>query len=149
MSEPPQLHEPERREGYKEIAKTIDDRMHYLEVCFQRWLRRGLIGFAVIGLACTLGLLGFGIVLHNQSRTDKEIKSLAVGANTQSQAAIGAVFSKEKICADSSTKDACQALFDRLTKSLTEKQKLQLSCLAIKNIEGKVAESLKRENPNC
>jgi len=142
-------HPPERRKGYTEIKQTIDHRMAYLEDCFSRWLRRGLIAFSIIGTACFFALFGFGLILHNQSKTDGEIKALALGANLQSQTAIEATLNKEKICADSSDVGPCRALFERLSRSVTEEQRYRLGCAAIKNLEGPTAESLRKENPRC
>lgn len=147
MTEP--LHEPERRKGYKEIAKTIDERMAYLEGCFSRWLRRGLIAMVIMGVGCTVGLIGFGIALTSQRATDREIRALAVGADNQSKTAIDTVLQKEKICADSSTVDACRALFNRLSKAVTEEQRYRLGCAALKNLYGPTAKAIREDNPKC
>lgn len=89
--------EPERRKGYQEIHKTVDERMLYLERQFKRWLTRGLAAFAIIGLTSTLALAGYGFVLreaandrleaceNRNDRHDAAINALIVGSNTDIQ----------------------------------------------------------------
>lgn len=147
MSE--EIHPPERRKGYKEIAKTIDERMSYLEKCFQRWLRLGLIAMSITGTATFIALLGFGAVLATHQGQNNEIRKLAISANTQADEAVNAVLQKERICADSSDVTACRALFERLARSVTDEQRYRLGCAAIKMLEGEVAKSIREDNPRC
>jgi hypothetical protein len=93
----PESHAPERRKGYAEIKLTIDQRMGYLEQCFRRWLTRGLIAFAIIGLASTVALIGYGVVLrqaahdrleaceNRNDRHDNAVNALIVGSNEDIQ----------------------------------------------------------------
>lgn len=46
-----------------------------LEERIETWISRGLIAFSIIGLACALSLVGFGIVLSNQSDTTQKIQT--------------------------------------------------------------------------
>lgn len=49
--------------GYRELQEQI-----------HTWIVRGLIGFAVIGLACAVSLVGFGILLTKQGNTTNSIQ---------------------------------------------------------------------------
>lgn len=49
--------------GYQELEDTI-----------KKWIFRGLVAFAVIGLACAISLVGFGILLTKQGNNTQEIQ---------------------------------------------------------------------------
>lgn len=142
---------PERRKGYTEIKHTLEDEVAVIEACFQRWLTRGLIAFSVIGTMCVLSLIGFGLILHNQSQTDVEVKQIAVRAEKRTEALlIGNVLDKEKICSVSSNqKETCGALFDRLDRALSHDQRVRFACIVLRNVDGPTADALRKENPKC
>src|ERR1044072_7080553 len=87
------LHGSERRKGYTEIKRTVDERMAYLERRFKHWLVLGLVAFGIIGLASTVALIGYGYVLRQASkdrleacenrndRHDNALNALIVGSN--------------------------------------------------------------------
>lgn len=54
-----------RKETYRALAKRIDDHADHIENKLQKWIRRGLIAFSIIALACTLALIGYGASLHS------------------------------------------------------------------------------------
>jgi hypothetical protein len=41
----------------------VENYLHRIENRFSKWLRRGLIAFGIIALACTLALIGSGILI--------------------------------------------------------------------------------------
>lgn len=64
---------PDRRKHtYEELEVKLDAYINKIETRLSRWLRRGLIAFAIIGVACVVALAGFGIVLRQiqQQRYD-------------------------------------------------------------------------------
>lgn len=60
--------------GYQELERKIDDYANEIENRFHKWLLGGIIAFAVIGLACTTSLVGFGVLLTNQGNATHEIQ---------------------------------------------------------------------------
>src|SRR4051794_5044631 len=54
-----------RKQTYASLEKRIDTHVAYLEAKLSKWIRRGLIAFSVIALACTLALIGYGAALHS------------------------------------------------------------------------------------
>lgn len=77
---------PERRqtsfrsleELHEELVKELNQHADRIETNTKQNLRgfytKALIGFAVLGIACAVGLLGFGIVLKKQNQTSKAIQ---------------------------------------------------------------------------
>jgi autonomous glycyl radical cofactor GrcA len=56
---------PDRRKNtYADLERRIDDHANHIEDRLSRWLRLGLVAFAIIGVVCTISLVGFGIVLR-------------------------------------------------------------------------------------
>jgi len=89
-----QLELPDRRKTtYDDLAKRLDAHIANMEARFRRWLIRGLLAFAIIGLASAVGLVGFGLVLSAQNqrtlelcestnaRHDNAINALTIGSN--------------------------------------------------------------------
>jgi hypothetical protein len=64
---------PERREGYAELAKRLDDHADEIAARFSRWFRAGLIAFAVIALTSAIALVGFGYALREIQQQRREI----------------------------------------------------------------------------
>lgn len=65
---------PDRRKNtYEELEKRLDAHIGQIEKRVESWVRRGLIAFAVIGLCCTLALLGFGYLLRNEANTAQRL----------------------------------------------------------------------------
>lgn len=56
------------------LGKELDNHISRTEKELSSWIKRGLIAFAVIGLACTVALFGFGIVLSEQKETADQLK---------------------------------------------------------------------------
>jgi hypothetical protein len=83
----------ERRQDYKDVNLTIDERVSFVEQCVRRWIIRGIIGFAIIGITSTLAIAGYGYILREQHeaalelcknaniRHDNAITALKVGSD--------------------------------------------------------------------
>lgn len=76
--------EPEGDKALEELLANIDKHpfgiitqrgYQELENVIQKWIFRGLVAFAIIGVFCGLSLVGFGILLTNQSNTTQEIQN--------------------------------------------------------------------------
>lgn len=68
---------PDRRKNtYEELEKKLDGHITEIENRFQRWFVRGLIAFSIIGVATTVALVGFGIVLNEQKETSDQLQAL-------------------------------------------------------------------------
>jgi len=52
-----------RKDTYEAHEARLDLHLKEVEDKLSKWLRLGLIAFTVIGLACTIAIAGFGIVL--------------------------------------------------------------------------------------
>lgn len=78
----------ERRndEALRELLDNIEDGEHPFGIITQagyrelqeqihKWIVRGLIGFGIIGLACAISLVGFGILLTKQGNTTNNIQN--------------------------------------------------------------------------
>lgn len=63
---------PDRRKNtYEQLEDRLDQHIDEIEGHLQKWIRRGLIAFSIIGVTCTLAVGGYGIVLRaiqNQRR---------------------------------------------------------------------------------
>lgn len=69
---------PDRRANtYEALEKHLDEHIEKIENQFSRWLKRGLVAFGIIGLACTIALIGFGITLHEVKQTRKDFTRVA------------------------------------------------------------------------
>lgn len=55
---------PERRQGYEELAKRLDEHADHIAARFSKWFRAGLVAFAVMALGCGAALIGFAYALH-------------------------------------------------------------------------------------
>lgn len=53
-----------RKQTYASLEERIDQHVDHIEAQLQRWIRRGLVAFSIIALACVLGLVGYGVVLR-------------------------------------------------------------------------------------
>jgi hypothetical protein len=73
---------PDRRKNtYASLERRLDEHLEEIENRFKRWLIRGLAAFAVMGIACTIALVGFGIVLGQIKDTREDF----VRSNCESQ----------------------------------------------------------------
>jgi hypothetical protein len=63
-----------RKNGYKELADKIDEHTNRVEERFRKFLTKALMAFAVLGFTSAGALLGFGVVLKEQNKTDKLIQ---------------------------------------------------------------------------
>jgi hypothetical protein len=55
---------PDRRKNtYKLLEQRLDEHFGYLQALLTKWIKRGLIAYAIVAVACALALLGYGIIL--------------------------------------------------------------------------------------
>lgn len=67
---------PDRRKNtYEQLEERLDTHIGEIEKQFSRWFVRGLIAFAIIGIACAVSLVGFGIVLNEVSDTADQVQA--------------------------------------------------------------------------
>lgn len=64
---------PERREGYAELAKRLDDHADHISERFSRWFKAGLVAFSIIALLTATALVGFGYALREIQQQRREI----------------------------------------------------------------------------
>lgn len=69
------LNGPERRKGQQELVEHFDEHADSIEARFQRFVKKALIGFAVIGLTSALALIGYGFVLREQGKIVADIQT--------------------------------------------------------------------------
>jgi hypothetical protein len=76
-----EAHQPDRRqppdrrkEDYDTLDQKIDERFNALTDRLARFISKALVGFGVLGIACALGLFGFGLVLHREARIANDIQ---------------------------------------------------------------------------
>jgi hypothetical protein len=63
---------PDRRRGTLEaLEEHVDAHVERIEARLSKWLRRGLIAFSIIAIACAISLLGFRSVTE-QIQTQRE-----------------------------------------------------------------------------
>lgn len=73
MSEEDRRHLPSRRQAdFEHLDEKIDLRFDDLTAKIARFIRKSLVGFIVLGLACTLALIGFGVSLGRIKDTRKD-----------------------------------------------------------------------------
>lgn len=60
--------------GYEKLEKKLDNHANGIENRFHRWFVGGLIAFALMGLACSGSLIGFGILLTEQGNLTNKIQ---------------------------------------------------------------------------
>lgn len=66
---------PDRRKGDVEVLdKKLDERFGELRDRLSRFIIKATAGFAVLGVACAVGLFGFGLVLSRQHDTTQDIQ---------------------------------------------------------------------------
>lgn len=63
-----------RKEDYDQLDQKIDERFNGLTTRLARFISKALWGFAVLGIACAIGLFGFGVVLHREGLNANEIQ---------------------------------------------------------------------------
>jgi hypothetical protein len=143
--------QPERRKGYNELHKEIDTHAQKVEDRLERFIKKALIAFGIIGIFCVLGIFGLGLVVRYNSDQSEKIETIAKRAEDRSQSSVIKIeLEREKVCSQSSNRRiACRALFERLAGSLSEKQRIQLACDVIKHLRGSVAKTLRDENLQC
>jgi hypothetical protein len=76
----------ERRKNpdwYEALKKELDEHADRIEARLRRFYIRALIGFAVLGIACAVGLLGFSLVLQSYHRIGQEIQGQRFNALLQ------------------------------------------------------------------
>jgi hypothetical protein len=67
------LNLPDRRENtYEALEERLDNHIEEIVSKFDKWLRRGLLAFSIIALACGAALIGFGINLSGIKDTRRE-----------------------------------------------------------------------------
>jgi hypothetical protein len=89
-------HTVDRRRGTLEaLEEHVDEHVDKIERRLSKWLKRGLIAFGLIALACTVSLVGFGIVLDQIQETRKEFVRTACEAQNKRNKEILAKFRKE------------------------------------------------------
>jgi hypothetical protein len=64
---------PERREGYEEIARKLDDHVSHIEDRFSKWFKMGLLAFGFIGITSAIALVGFGFALREIQQQRREV----------------------------------------------------------------------------
>lgn len=65
---PERRNPPDRRkEDYATLDQKIDERFNALTDRLARFISKALWGFAILGIACAIGLFGFGLVLHREA----------------------------------------------------------------------------------
>lgn len=64
-----------RRHGYQDLEEKLDEHAQKITDRLEEFIRRALIGFAVIGITSAASLAGFGILLVKQDNTSKEIQA--------------------------------------------------------------------------
>jgi hypothetical protein len=56
---------PDRRQNtYDALEKHLDEHLTAIENQFSKWLKRGLIAFSIMGLVCTLALVGMTFAIR-------------------------------------------------------------------------------------
>lgn len=60
--------------GYKRLEKKLDNHANVIEDRFHRWFVGGLIAFVIMGLVCTVSLIGFGVLLTKQGNLTEKIQ---------------------------------------------------------------------------
>lgn len=56
---------PDRRKNtYEQLEHRLDARLDKIETRLQRWFVRGMLAFAIIGVACTIAILGLGLTVR-------------------------------------------------------------------------------------
>lgn len=64
---------PDRRKNtYEALEKRLDEHIAKIEKRLAKWFRRGLIAYAIIGIAVTVALVGYGFVLDEIRNTREE-----------------------------------------------------------------------------
>ena len=61
--------------GYQKLENKITEHNSQIERRFHNWFVAGLVAFSIIAVATGISLIGFGIVLSNQSDTDDKIQT--------------------------------------------------------------------------
>lgn len=73
--------EPERRKGHQELVEKFDTHAsqveNKLERRLERFIKKALVGFAVIGFFTAIALFGFGLVLREQGESNQKVAALA------------------------------------------------------------------------
>lgn len=64
---------PDRRKNtYESLEKRLDEHVNDITCRLEKWLKRGIIAFAIIGVTSMLGLVGFSVNLGSIKDARKE-----------------------------------------------------------------------------
>jgi hypothetical protein len=68
---------PERRKSgwHEEVLAALNGHADRIENRLRRWIRKITVGFAILGLACALALVGYGYLLRQQNKTTDRIQA--------------------------------------------------------------------------
>jgi hypothetical protein len=67
--------EGRREEDVDALDKKLDSKFGVLRDRLERFIRRATLGFAVLGIACAVGLFGFGLVLKRETENSDDIQA--------------------------------------------------------------------------
>lgn len=63
-----------RQDDFEHLDEKIDDRFGVLTDRLAHFIKRAIVGFAIIGLTSALALAGYGYLLREQHKTTNEIQ---------------------------------------------------------------------------
>jgi hypothetical protein len=150
MSEGNRDETPGRRANDR-LASEVDEFVTTTQIRLHHIFLSGLVTMAIIGIVTAGSLFAFGAVVRTNDHKADQATALAKRAYAQSQkSAFRQELQREKVCSQSSIRRiACQALFERLAKSLSLEQRDRLACSVLTHLKGPTAEKLREENPQC
>lgn len=74
MTDDRRMQIPDRRKHtYEALEAHVDENIGEIRSDFHRWFVRGLIAFAVIGIAVAMALAGFGYLLDREADTNRRL----------------------------------------------------------------------------
>jgi hypothetical protein len=130
-------------------------RLDRIALGYQRWSARTLILLAILAtvqLAC--GGLTFYLLGQNRQRIAEnrdriaDIRKIAERANDKANdARVLNALQREKVCTATNDTDACRALYERLSRNLTDGQRLRLACAVLDQFRGEEAARIKAKTP--
>ena len=110
----------------------------------QRIFIGSLVSLSIIALCTTVALVWVGTVVQTN-------QNLAEKANTRTeQLKFESDLAREKVCAENENQtENCRALFRRLTKALSRRQRATLACAVLEQLHGEAVRNLDEQNPQC
>lgn len=123
------------------------DRLDRIHKSYVRFSRRIAIAMTIQGVGLILSLVVVGYGIRENHDTIKEVKKIAVTADIRSERnRVRQLLAKEKVCSQSSNRRvACRALFERLSGSISNRQRYLLACSVLEKMRGPIARDLRRE----